>query len=79
MPTLAAMLLHDEVNKYSPNQPRSDDGRFGAGDKVKITYGEHAGKSGVVTETSPSGQFHGVSTPGGKHLGYYSASDLKHR
>jgi hypothetical protein len=50
------------------------------GDRVLITYGRHEGKRGYVTDTSPSGDFHGVSSKPdgrGKHFGDYHASDLK--
>jgi len=46
------------------------------GDNVKINYGQHDGKYGIVYDTPENGKFHGVKDHSGNHLGYYHESDL---
>ena len=54
-----------------------DAGNFQEGDRVKVLYGSASGKNGVISQVSPSGGFYGVASQAGKHLGYFSESDLK--
>src|SRR4051812_46788182 len=63
------------VRKYNSNH--DEFGRFSEGSSVKIGgASEMAGKTGKITEVSPSGKFFGVSVKG-EHAGYFHGSDLK--
>lgn len=63
---------------YDPSQPRDELGRWTEGTSVKIGAGKHKGKSGIITEISPSGKYYTVSSTHGsdRKLGYYHESDL---
>jgi len=52
--------------------------RFTSGARVRIV-GEvrGKGKSGYISESAPSGQYHAVVDENEKHLGYFHESDLK--